>query len=96
MKREGSLDKIFPDKPITKSLWRFVWGKGAAEYWAAVAPGRIIFEFPVCHWPPSRRPRLRLKFPVKKTKFIVARASRIDSDHETIRSKRIFSRRIEG
>jgi large subunit ribosomal protein L16 len=46
MKREGQLwIKIFPDKPITKKpLVRMGKGKGAVEYWAAVKPGRIMFE----------------------------------------------------
>jgi large subunit ribosomal protein L16 len=77
MKREGQLwIKIFPDKPITKKPLevRMGKGKGAVEYWAAVVPGRIMFE--VGGVPLSvAKEALRLaaqKLPVK-TKFVVAR-----------------------
>ncbi|GIS21850.1 MAG: hypothetical protein CM15mP122_3560 [Bacteroidota bacterium] len=77
MKREGQLwIKIFPDKPITKNLLRFVWErKGAPEYFVAVTKaGRVIFEVAGVPYSTAKE-ALRLaaqKLPVK-TKFIVAR-----------------------
>jgi large subunit ribosomal protein L16 len=44
MKREGQLwIKIFPDKPITKKLLRYVWVKVKVQL-SIVKPGRIMFE----------------------------------------------------
>ena len=48
IKRGGQVwIKIFPDKPVTKKPLgtRMGSGKGAPEYWVAVAkPGRVLFE----------------------------------------------------
>ena len=41
------MDKIFPDKPVTKkpAETRMGSGKGSPEYWVAVVkPGRVLFE----------------------------------------------------
>lgn len=78
MKREGQLwINIFPDKPITKkpAEVRMGKGKGAPEYWVAVAkPGRILFEIDGVTQAVAKE-ALRLgaqKLPVS-TKFIVRR-----------------------
>ena len=77
MKREGQLwIKIFPDKPITKkpAEVRMGKGKGAVEYWVAVAkPGKIMFEVGGVPYEVAKE-ALRLaaqKLPVV-TKFVVA------------------------
>ena len=48
VKRGGKLwIRIFPDKPITRSLPRPAWGtgKGNVEYYVAVVkPGRVLYE----------------------------------------------------
>jgi large subunit ribosomal protein L16 len=37
--------RVFPDKPITKSLLKRGWENGAPEYWVAVIkPGRILMR----------------------------------------------------
>jgi large subunit ribosomal protein L16 len=45
--RRQDLDRIFPDKPVTKkpAEVRMGSGKGAPDHWVAVVkPGRILFE----------------------------------------------------
>ena len=78
MKREGQLwINIFPDKPITKkpAEVRMGKGKGAPEYWVAVAkPGRVIFEIDGVTQDQAKE-ALRLgaqKLPVS-TRFLVRR-----------------------
>lgn len=67
--------KIFPDKPVTsKALGtRMGSGKGAPEYWVAVAkPGRVLFEMGGVSEEVARE-AMRLaghKLPIK-TKFVV-------------------------
>ena len=75
-KRTGKVwIKIFPDKPVTvKPLGtRMGSGKGAPEYWVAVAkPGRVLFEMGGVSEEVARE-AMRLaghKLPIK-TKFVV-------------------------
>ena len=75
-KRTGKVwIKIFPDKPVTvKPLGtRMGSGKGAPEYWVAVAkPGRVLFEMGGVSEEIARE-AMRLaghKLPIK-TKFVV-------------------------
>lgn len=76
MKRGGKVwIKIFPDKPITAKPagTRMGSGKGAPEYWVAVAkPGRVLFEMGGVSEEVARE-AMRLaghKLPIK-TKFVV-------------------------
>jgi large subunit ribosomal protein L16 len=71
IKRGGKLwIRIFPDKPFTKkpAETRMGKGKGAPEFWVAVAkPGRVMFEVEGLTEPESRE-ALRLaasKLPIK-------------------------------
>ena len=76
IKRGGKVwIKIFPDKPITAKPagTRMGSGKGAPEYWVAVAkPGRVLFEMGGVSEEIARE-AMRLaghKLPIK-TKFVV-------------------------
>lgn len=76
IKRGGKVwIKIFPDKPITAKPagTRMGSGKGAPEYWVAVAkPGRVLFEMGGVSEEVARE-AMRLaghKLPIK-TKFVV-------------------------
>ena len=76
IKRGGQVwIKIFPDKPITAKPagTRMGSGKGAPEYWVAVAkPGRVLFEMGGVSEEIARE-AMRLaghKLPIK-TKFVV-------------------------
>ncbi|EGS34850.1 MULTISPECIES: 50S ribosomal protein L16 [Megasphaera] len=76
IKRGGKVwIKIFPDKPITAKPagTRMGSGKGAPEYWVAVAkPGRVLFEMGGVSEVVARE-AMRLashKLPIK-TKFVV-------------------------
>lgn len=76
IKRGGKVwIKIFPDRPITAkpAETRMGSGKGAPEYWVAVAkPGRVLFELAGVSLEVARE-AMRLaahKLPIK-TKFIV-------------------------
>jgi len=78
MQRQGQIwIRIFPDKPITKSLQRFVMGKGKGApegFVAPVTPGRILFEVEGVSFEIAKE-ALRLaaqKLPVT-TKFVVRR-----------------------
>lgn len=76
IKRGGKVwIKIFPDKPVTAKPagTRMGSGKGAPEYWVAVAkPGRVLFEMGGVSEEVARE-AMRLaghKLPIK-TKFVV-------------------------
>lgn len=76
IKRGGKVwIKIFPDKPVTAKPagTRMGSGKGAPEYWVAVAkPGRVLFEMGGVSAEVARE-AMRLaghKLPIK-TKFVV-------------------------
>ena len=76
IKRGGKVwIKIFPDKPVTAkpAETRMGSGKGAPEYWVAVAkPGRVLFEMGGVSEEVARE-AMRLaghKLPIK-TKFVV-------------------------
>ena len=76
IKRGGKVwIKIFPDKPVTAKPagTRMGSGKGAPEYWVAVAkPGRVLFEMGGVSVEVARE-AMRLaghKLPIK-TKFVV-------------------------
>ena len=76
IKRGGKVwIKIFPDKPVTAkpAETRMGSGKGAPEYWVAVAkPGRVLFEMGGVSEEIARE-AMRLaghKLPIK-TKFVV-------------------------
>ena len=76
IKRGGKVwIKIFPDKPVTAkpAETRMGSGKGAPEYWVAVAkPGRVLFEMGGVSVEVARE-AMRLaghKLPIK-TKFVV-------------------------
>jgi large subunit ribosomal protein L16 len=78
IKRGGKVwMRVFPDKPITlkPAETRMGKGKGAPEYWVAVAkPGRILFEMEGVPEDVAREAmRLgRAKLPIK-TRFIMRR-----------------------
>ena len=76
MQRQGQVwIRVFPDKPITAKPagTRMGSGKGAPEYWVAVAkPGRVLFEMGGVSEEVARE-AMRLaghKLPIK-TKFVV-------------------------